>query len=118
MNNNEHVNKNIIIAAAAATTAYAVVGLSIICLMMDKAVKDLDKASKKIERFVDKHTVKKSTPAPNVKPECWDTGKIPNNTNEEIDNSADDVESKLDTITEHLNNIDANDPTPWDAPLE
>ena len=77
MSNNEHINKNII--AAAAITAYALVGLSITCLMMDKALKDLGKASKKIERFVDKHMVKKPTSTPNVEPECWGTGEEPNN---------------------------------------
>lgn len=116
MNSNEHVNKNIIIAAT--TTAYALVGLSIICLMMDKAVKDLDKASKKIERFVDKHMVKKPTPAPNVRPECWDTSKEPNNANEEPNNGADDDKSKLDTIAECLKKLNIKDPATWDAPLE
>ena len=114
MNNNEHVNKNIIIAAA--TTAYALVGLSITCLMMNKAVKDFDKVSKKIEHFVDKHMVKKPTPAPNVKPECWGTGEEPSNTNEETNTGAGDDKSRPDdTIIERVN---IKDPTPWDAPLE
>ena len=117
MSNNEHVNKNII--AAAAITAYALVGLSITCLMMDKAVKDLGKASKKIERFVDKHMVKKPTSAPNVEPECWGTGEEPNNANEETNNGAgDDNPQSDDTITECLKKLNIKDPTPWDAPLE
>lgn len=109
MNRNEHVNKNII--AVAATMAYALVGLSITCLMMDKALKDLHKASKKIESFVDKHMVKKPTSAPDVKPECWGTGDDPNN-------GADDDKAQSDTITECFEKLNTEDSTPWDAPLE
>ena len=109
MSNNERVNKNII--AAAAITAYTLVGLSITCLMMDKAVKDFDKVSKKIERFVDKHMAKKPTSTPNVEPECWGTGEEPNN-------GADDDKAQLDTITECINKLNVKNPTPWDAPLE
>ena len=59
-----------------------------------------------VDACLKKPAESKPAPAPDVKPECWGTGEEPNNANEENNNDAGD------------DNLNIEDPTHWDAPLE